>query len=103
MTNDLFTEATDSPDVSQKAGSIATYRNSFYDAMHGHDPEIYRTEARPIEYKGCLLYQRLKGVCWDVVKDGVCIGQYAGRRGAEAFVDRGCVRFSESQQGGEKP
>jgi hypothetical protein len=76
---------------------MATYRNSFYNATHGHDPEIYSTDAKPVEYKGYLLYQRIKGPigrgCWDVVKDGVCIGQYAGPGGARAFVDRGCVRL----------
>lgn len=72
------------------------YRNSFYHPTQGHDPEIYRTDVKPIEYKGCQLYQRIKGRCWDVVRDGVCIGQYAGRSGAEAFVDRGCVRFSDT-------
>lgn len=66
---------------------MAEYRNSFYSAR-GSDPAIYRTEVRPVEYKGLLLYQRIKGVCWDVVRDDVCIGQYAGRSGAEAFVDR---------------
>lgn len=72
---------------------MAEYRNSFFHPSHGHDPEIYRTDVKPVEYGGCLLYQRLKGVCWDVVKDGVCIGQYAGRSGAEAFVDRGFKRL----------
>ena len=47
---------------------MAEYRNSFYHPTHGHDPAVYTTDAKPVEYKGCLLYQRLKGVCWDVVK-----------------------------------
>lgn len=76
---------------------MATYRNSFFDSVCGHDPEIYTTDAAPVEYKGHLLYHRIKGSkpgrhCWDVVKDGVCIGQYGGRAGCEAFVDRGCKR-----------
>lgn len=77
---------------------MAEYRNSFYDAMHGYDPEIYKTDVKPVEYNGYLLYQRIKGRCWDVVKDDVCIGQYAGRAGAEAFVDRGCVRLGFEKQ-----
>jgi hypothetical protein len=76
-------------------GVKARYRNSFYDSVHGYDPEFYETDAKPVEYKGYLLYQRLHGRCWDVVKDGVCIGQYAGRSGAQAFVDRGCRRLGE--------
>jgi hypothetical protein len=80
---------TRSENLSQKA----RYRNSFYNPSHGHDPEFYETDAKPVEYQGCLLYQRIKGCCWDVVKDGVCIGQYGGRSGAEAFIDRGCKRL----------
>jgi len=72
---------------------MAEYLNSFYNSVYGTDPRVYTTDAKPIEYKGCQLYQRIKGRCWDVVRDGVCIGQYAGRSGAEAFVDRGCKRF----------
>jgi hypothetical protein len=67
---------------------VTEYRNSFYNPTRGHDPEFYRTEAKPIAYRGYLIYQRIKGACWDVVKGGVCVGQYAGRSGAERFVDQ---------------
>lgn len=73
-------------------GERAEYRNSFYNPSHGHDPEIYKTDARPHEYRGYLIYNRIKAGpgsgCWDVVKDGVCIGQYAGKSGATGFIDR---------------
>lgn len=79
---------------------ITEYRNSFFDPVRGHDPEIYKTDAKPVEYKGCLIYHRMKGAkasqnCWDVVKEGVCIGQYGGLAGCKAFVDRGCVRLGD--------
>lgn len=67
---------------------MTEYRNSFYHPTQGHDPEIYRTEVKPVEYRGYLIYQRIKGRCWDVVRDGVCIGQYAGKSGATGFIDR---------------
>lgn len=64
------------------------YRNSFYHPLHSLDPEIYQTEAKPVEYRGYLLYQRIKGRCWDVVRGGVCVGQYVGKSGATGFIDR---------------
>lgn len=69
----------------------AEYINCFYNPSHGHDPAVYGTEAKPAEYRGYLIYNRIKSTsysgCWDVVKDGMCVGQYAGRSGAERFVD----------------
>lgn len=69
-------------------GMKARYRNSFYDAVKGYDPEFYLTDAKPEMYRGYTIYQRIKGRCWDVVSRGVCIGQYAGRSGATGFIDR---------------
>jgi hypothetical protein len=64
---------------------VAEYTNTFW-STGSLDPRVYRTEAKPKEYRGFLLYKRLE-CCWDVVKDGACVGQYAGRSGAERFVD----------------
>lgn len=65
---------------------ISTYRNPWY-RPDKDDPEIYRTEAKPVEHRGCLLFQRLPGRCWDAVKDGVCFSQMTTREGAARSVD----------------
>ena len=69
----------------------AEYVNSFW--SHGSlDPRVYKTTAKPVEHRGYLIYNRIRsttphGGCWDVVKDGMCVGQYAGKTGAMGFVD----------------
>ncbi|WP_099368052.1 hypothetical protein [Sphingobacterium sp. 1.A.4] len=67
---------------------MAQYRNSFHDSMSHDSKEFITTEASPIEYKDHLIYERIKSVCFDVVKDGVCIGMYAGINGAKGFIDK---------------
>jgi hypothetical protein len=67
--------------------TTAKYKNPWYDPTHGHDPAVYITDVKPVEYRGYKIYQRMKGVCWDVVKDGVCIGQRCGKSGAISLID----------------
>ncbi len=74
--------------ASTDRNAMTEYANSFYDPVKGYDPSIYKTDAKPEEYRGYLIYQRIKGRCWDVVLNKVCIGQYAGRSGATGFIDR---------------
>jgi len=65
------------------------YVNSFH-SPRSLDPAVYSTDAEPVEYRGLLIVNRIKSTsarCFDVVKDGICIGQYAGPRGAREFVD----------------
>lgn len=50
-------------------------------------PAIYITDATPAEYRGYLIFQRIRGAVWDVVKDGTCVAQRAGFTGALAAVD----------------
>jgi hypothetical protein len=64
-----------------------SYKNSFYSPKFQGSTEVIKTEANPTEYKGCQIFQRIKGECWDVVKDGICIGMYAGINGAKKFID----------------
>lgn len=64
---------------------MAEYRNSFW-SRGSLDPQVYKTEARPQEYRGYLIYHRIQ-CCWDVVKDGRTVGQYAGQSGAKRFID----------------
>lgn len=59
------------------------YKNPWHtpgNAIYG--PAMYTTDAKPFAHAGCLIYERIPGRCWDVVKDGVCKTQRAGRRGA---------------------
>jgi len=63
---------------------MARYRNSFHNPHSTqYGPEYYETDAKPIEFMGVQIYERLKGICWDVVVDGVCVANRAGLNGAE--------------------
>lgn len=53
----------------------------------GYGPDVYRTDAKPREYRGYLIFERIPAVCWDVVKDGVCVTQRAGLNGAKRAID----------------
>lgn len=63
-----------------------SYVNPWF-SKSGNDPQIYRTDAKPTQYRGYQIFERLHGVCWDVVKDGVCRTQRAGKSGAIGYVD----------------
>jgi hypothetical protein len=68
---------------------MASYRNPWFRVgASGCDPEIYTPDAKPFAHAGCLIYQRIKGVVWDIVSNGVCVGQYAGFRGACEAAER---------------
>lgn len=65
---------------------MATYRNPWHrPAKIG--PASYTTEATPIEHGGYLIFERVAGHVWDVVKDGVCITQRAGLNGAKTAIE----------------
>lgn len=64
----------------------AHYRNPWY-SKQSLDPSIYSTDVKPIEYRGFLIYQRIKSVVFDVVKDHVCVAQHAGLNGAKGRID----------------
>lgn len=73
---------------------MARYTNPWHNP---HDPKygpaMYETDAEPFEHAGHLIYERIAGRCWDVVKAGVCVTQRAGKRGAmegaELYAKRG--------------
>jgi hypothetical protein len=52
-----------------------------------YGPAFYETDAKPVPWAGCLIYERVPGLVWDVVKDGVCVAQHAGLRGARDAAD----------------
>lgn len=61
----------------------ARYRNPWHKKNGSQGPEFFQTDAKPFEHAGCLIYERIPGVVWDVVRDGVCLTQRAGRNGAK--------------------
>lgn len=64
------------------------YRNPWHEPhSQTYGPREYETDARPQSYRGYLIYERIKGVCWDVVKDGECVTQMAGLDGARRAID----------------
>lgn len=54
-------------------------------SMYG--PNQYSTDAKPKSYKGYLIYERIEGVCFDVVLNGTCVTQRAGINGARRAID----------------
>ena len=63
-----------------------TYKNSFHSAKYQDSKPEIEIKSAPIEYKNYLIYKRSKEV-FDIVKDGVCIGMYAGINGAKKRID----------------
>lgn len=66
---------------------MTTYKNYFATRNTGMQP-YFATDAKPIKYKGYLLYNRLPGVVCDIVKRGTCIGQVVTVRAAKARIDK---------------
>lgn len=63
-----------------------TYRNPWHQANGNTGPEFYRTDAKPSEHRGFLIYERLPR-SFEVVKDGTCLTQRAGKSGAISAID----------------
>jgi hypothetical protein len=67
---------------------MTSYINPWYKPgqdMYG--PKEFTTDVKPTEYKGYLIYERIQGQVWDVVKDGRCVSQRAGINGAKQKID----------------
>ena len=65
-----------------------TYKNPWHkpqNPMSG--PENYSTDSKPVLYRDYLIYERISGNVWDVVKNGACITQMAGLNGAKRAID----------------
>lgn len=79
------------------ARETVKYKNPWHKRNDPHSgPEYYSVDIysesnhnKPVSYKGCMIYVRWDrfGEVWDIVKDGVCVGQRAGPNGAKARVD----------------
>lgn len=68
------------------------YKNSFYNPENCTSLEwIYRDDNYnpPFHYKGYMIYERFEHgyQIFDIVKDDVCIGMYAGINGAKGRID----------------
>lgn len=73
-----------------------TYKNGFYRENAGRDKILTCLNAPKI-YKGVTIYHRIasrnrSGNCFDVVIDNICVGMYAGQKGAENFIDE-CIKL----------
>ena len=66
----------------------ATYRNPWHKpGKPEYGPAEYTTDAKPQQYEGFTIYERIPGHVWDVVKDGECQTQRAGLNGARAWIN----------------
>ena len=61
----------------KSAASTVKYLNPWH-TQHGTDPAQYETAVRGVVCGPYVVYERLAGVCWDWVIDGVCVAQRAG-------------------------
>lgn len=71
---------------------MAEYKNPWHNPRQDMDgPAFFQTEAKPKEYRGYLIYNRIEGPIgrgvWDIVKDRACVSQRAGPNGARRKVD----------------
>lgn len=64
------------------------YKNPFYSPKIMDSKPVIETDVKPIEYKGYLIYERIKGGVFDVVKDGICLTMMAGLNGAKRAIDQ---------------
>lgn len=66
---------------------MAKYKNPFHSPKNMDSKPVITTDAKPIKYKGYLIYERIKGVCFDIVKNGICVCMRAGINGAKQAID----------------
>lgn len=71
---------------------MTTYINPWHKpGRPEYGPARYETDAKPTLYRGYEIYDRVHGPVgrgvWDIVRDGVCVSQFAGLRGAMDAVD----------------
>lgn len=65
---------------------MAEYKNGFYRTPGAMKP-VFTCDKEPDEYKGFLIYERVKDICFDIVKDGVCVGMNSSLNGAKERID----------------
>jgi hypothetical protein len=77
---------------------MTRYINSFHDGTDAYGPEFYETDAKPTEHLGCLIYERIKGVGFDIVANGICVHQRSSLNAAKTFINRVAVQLVESRE-----
>jgi hypothetical protein len=82
----------------QEGGEMTRYINSFHDGTDAYGPEFFETDAKPTEHLGCLIYERIKGVGFDIVANGVCVHQRSSLNAAKTFINRIAVQLVEAQE-----
>jgi hypothetical protein len=90
-----FFSASEIPPRRDRAATMRNAMHAYQNPWHKpgkphYGPATYETDAVPEEYRGHLIFERIPGRCWDVVKDGACLTQLAGPNGARRAVDALC-------------
>lgn len=67
--------------------SETKYKNPWHTPGAAHyGPEFFSTDKKPTEYRGFQIFHRHAG-CYELVKDGVCLTQRAGKNGPRNLAD----------------
>jgi len=74
---------------------MTEYINTFHNPRNPVSIKLLKTDSKPVNYKGYLIYHRINAPSpiengahvFDIVLNGECIGQYAGPNGARKFID----------------
>lgn len=66
---------------------MAKYRNSFYNELNRDSKMFIETNAKPVLYKGYLIYESAPKTQFDVVLNDICIALRAGINGAKSYID----------------
>lgn len=71
---------------------VYSYINTFHMPLNPYSQKILTCDTPPVEYKGYQIFHRVKSAnkdanVYDIVKDGKCIGMYAGPNGARRKID----------------
>jgi len=85
--------------MQQKKGgnmkSLSSYKNPFYRKSIPGSKPVLTTDVTPMHYKGYLIYKRLHD-CFDIVKNGVCVGMNAGLKGAKKRIDEKKINIAHT-------
>ena len=65
---------------------MASYKNPWHNSRNVDSRPAFTTDAKPVEYRGFLIYQRIPG-SFEAVRDGVCATMRAGLSGAKYAID----------------
>lgn len=76
---------------------MTEYINTFWRKGMPEGDKVLKCDKEPVNYNGFLIYERAKGTVYDVVKDGACIGMYAGLNGAKRNIDLKSGRCLQEQ------